>query len=52
MPTNAAAASATMTLFFSERLPIRKTASSTMASTAAFRPKNRATMIGTLPHPA
>ena len=37
--TNAAAAIPTMTWFLSARLPIRTTASSTIASTAAFRPK-------------
>ena len=39
--TNAAAAIPTMTRFLSARLPIRTTASSTIASTAAFRPKKR-----------
>ena len=37
------------TLFLSARLPIRTTASSTIASTAALRPKNSATITGTLP---
>ena len=37
--TNAAAAIATITPFFSTRLPIRSTASTTTASTAGFRPK-------------
>ena len=40
--TNAAAAMPTITRFLSARLPMRSTASSTMASTAAFRPKNSA----------
>jgi len=47
--TNASAASATINLFFNARLPMRSTASSTMASTAAFNPKNNAVTIGTLP---
>src|SRR3981081_2248281 len=47
MPTNAAAASARITLFFSDRLPIRKTASSTIARTAALSPKNTAAIAGT-----
>ena len=48
--TNAAAAIPTMTRFLSARLPIRTTASSTIASTAAFRPKNSAWTIPTLPN--
>ena len=43
---------ATITLFFSARLPMRITASSTMASTAAFRPKNSAWTIPTAPKAA
>ena len=39
IPTNASAASATMARFLSARLPMRRTASTTTASTAAFRPK-------------
>ena len=49
MPTKAAAASARITLFFSDRLPMRTTASSTMARTAALSPKNNAAIAGTLP---
>jgi len=50
MPTNAATASAPQKhCFLSARLPMRNTASSTMASTAALRPKNNATTSGTLP---
>ncbi len=49
MPMNAAAASASIALFLSARLPTRTTASSTIASTAAFSPKNSATTSGTLP---
>ena len=45
----AAAAIPTMTWFLSARLPIRTTASSTMASTAAFRPKKSAWTIPTRP---
>ena len=52
IPTNAAAASASITLFLSARLPIRTTASSTIASTAAFSPKNSAATTGTLPNAA
>jgi hypothetical protein len=40
--TNAAAAMLTIAWFFSARRPMRATASSTIASTAAFRPKNSA----------
>ena len=47
--TNAAAAMPTMTRFFSARRPIRTTASSTIASTAALRPKNSAWTMPTLP---
>ena len=41
-----------ITLFLSARLPMRTTASSTIASTAALRPKNNATNSGTLPKAA
>ena len=50
--TNATAAMPTITLFFSARLPMRMTASSTMASTAAFRPKNSAWTMPTVPKAA
>ena len=49
--TNAVAASATMTRLRSARRPMRTTASSTIASTAAFRPKNSAATAGTSPKP-
>ena len=52
MPMKAAAASPRMTLFLRERLPIRMTASRTIASTAAFRPKNSAATTPTLPKAA
>jgi len=52
MPTKAAAARPISTWFLSARLPMRTTASMTIANTAALRPKNRATMMGTLPKPA
>ena len=52
MPMNAAAASRRRALFFSARLPMRTTASTTIASTAAFNPKNRAATAGTLPYSA
>ena len=47
-----AAASAIMMLFLSARLPMRTTASSTIASTAAFKPKNNACTTPTLPSAA
>ena len=47
--TKAAAASPIRTRFLSARLPIRTTASSTMASTAAFSPKKRAETKPILP---
>ena len=47
--TNESAASAIMTLFFSARLPIRTTAWSTMASTAAFKPKKMPATMPTSP---
>ncbi len=50
--TKANAASATMTPFFNARLPTRTTASSTIASTAAFSPKNSAATKPTLPYAA
>ncbi len=40
--TNAATASPIMAAFFKARLPMRMTASSTIARTAAFSPKNSA----------
>ena len=40
--TKAAAARTCRGLLFSERRPMRMTASTTIASTAAFRPKNAA----------
>ncbi len=52
MPTKAAAASAIIAVFLSARLPTRTTASSTIASTAALRPKNSATNSGTPPKAA
>ena len=52
MATKAAAAIATMTPLFSARRPMRTTASSTIASTAALRPKNSASTTGTSPSPA
>ena len=52
MATNAAAASATITRFRSARRPMRTTASSTIASTAALSPKNSASTTGTSPSPA
>jgi hypothetical protein len=50
--TKAIAASAIMMRFFSARLPTRTTASMTMASTAAFSPKNSASTKLTLPKAA
>jgi len=44
-----AAARPSMTLFFRARLPMRNTACSTIASTAAFSPKNSAVTTGTSP---
>ena len=52
MARNAAAAMPTITLFFNARLPMRMTASITMASTAAFRPKNSACTMPTEPKAA
>ena len=52
MPMNAAAARLSMTLFLSARLPIRHTASITMASTAALSPKNSAATTPILPYAA
>ena len=52
MAMNAPAAMAIMTRFFSARLPMRRTASSTIASTAAFRPRNSACMMATAPKAA
>ena len=52
MATKAAAAIATITPLFSARRPMRTTASSTIASTAALRPKNSASTTGTSPRPA
>jgi len=49
MPTNAAAARATRERLFSARLPIRTTASITIARTAAFSQKNKAVTMGTRP---
>jgi len=49
MPTRANAASTSIGRLFSARLPTRRTAWSTIASTAAFRPRNKAVMTGTLP---
>ncbi len=47
--TKATAASVTMMRLRSARLPTRTTACSTIASTAAFNPKNSASMYQTLP---
>ena len=52
MPTNAAAATPTIARFLSARRPMRTTASSTTASTAALRPKNSACTAPTLPKAA
>src|SRR5260370_16451881 len=49
MPTKAAAASTSIARLLSARLPTRCTAWSTIASTAAFRPKKNAATAGTLP---
>ena len=46
MATKASAASTTMALFLSARLPTRRTASTTTASTAAFSPKNSVSIAG------
>ena len=50
--TKAAAASACMGRLFSARLPMRMTASTTIASTAAFSPKNAAATKPTWPQSA
>ena len=50
--TKATAASAIMTRLRSARLPTRTTASITIASTAAFSPKNSASTKPTLPKAA
>jgi hypothetical protein len=50
--TNAATANACMGLLFRERRPMRITASTTIARTAAFRPKNAAATKPTWPHSA
>jgi len=52
MPTNAAAVRAIRERLFSARLPIRMTASITIARTAAFNPKNKAVTAGTCPQSA
>ena len=52
MAMKARAAIPTMTRFLSARLPIRTTASSTIASTAAFRPKKSAWTMPTWPKAA
>ena len=49
MPIKANAASTSIGRLFSARLPTRCTACSTIASTAAFRPRYKAVMTGTLP---
>ena len=49
MATKETAAMVIVTAFFSARLPMRTTACSTMASTAALRPKNRAATKPRLP---
>ena len=49
IPTKAIAASAIMRRLRSARLPTRTTACTTIASTAAFSPKNSASMKPTLP---
>jgi hypothetical protein len=52
MATKDAAAMAIIGPFLSARPPIRITACSTMARTAAFRPKNSASTTPTLPQMA
>ena len=52
MATKAAAAIASITRFLSARRPMRTTACSTIASTAALSPKNSASTTGTSPSPA
>jgi hypothetical protein len=52
MPRKARAASTNIAWLLSARLPTRCTACSTIASTAAFRPKKDATTAGTLPKAA
>ena len=49
---NAKAASAIINRFLSARLLMRLSASSTIARTAAFNPKNSAVITGTLPYAA
>jgi hypothetical protein len=50
--TKAAAASASMARFFKALDPTRTTACSTIARTAALRPKNSAATMPTSPKPA
>ena len=49
VPVKAKAASTSIGRLFSARPPTRCTACSTIASTAAFRPRSKAVTTGTLP---
>jgi hypothetical protein len=49
IPIKANAASTSIGRLFSARLPTRCTACNTIASTAAFRPRNKAVTTGMLP---